>query len=105
MKPLRCAIYCRVSTDAQERDGTSLESQARECLGYVDRLGGMVITVVREAASGYTLDRSGLSEVRRLIRERQVDAFVCYAVDRWSRQQNHLGILFDELETAGVRLE
>jgi site-specific DNA recombinase len=71
----------------------------------VDRLGGTVISVVREAASGYTLVRSGLSAVRRLIRERQVDAFVCYAVDRWSRQQNHLGILFDELETASVRLE
>jgi site-specific DNA recombinase len=33
-----------------------------------------------------------------------VDRFICYAVDRWARQQNHLGILFDEIETASVQL-
>ena len=30
---------------------------------------------------------------------------VAYAVDRLSRNQNHIGVLFDELERAGARLE
>ena len=29
---------------------------------------------------------------------------VAYAVDRLSRSQNHIGILFDEFETSGVTL-
>ena len=28
-----------------------------------------------------------------------------YAVDRLSRNQNHIGVLFDEVERAGARLE
>ena len=30
---------------------------------------------------------------------------VAYAVDRLSRNQNHIGVLFDEVEQAGARLE
>ena len=30
---------------------------------------------------------------------------VAYAVDRLSRNQNHIGVLFDEIEQAGARLE
>jgi predicted site-specific integrase-resolvase len=34
-KALRAVIYARVSTDAQERDGTSLEGQVEVCQLYV----------------------------------------------------------------------
>ncbi len=102
---MRYAIYCRVSTDAQERDGTSLDSQEQACREFVSRTGGVVVSVVREAASGFTLGRPGLTELRQLVRERRLDVVVCYAVDRLSRQQNHMGVLFDEFERAGVRLD
>ena len=38
---VRYVIYCRVSTDAQERDGTSLDTQERECRRYIEERGGI----------------------------------------------------------------
>ena len=35
----------------------------------------------------------------------EVDAVLAYAVDRLSRNQNHIGILLDEVEQAEVKLE
>ena len=38
---MRAIVYSRVSTDAQERDGTSLETQERACVDFAgSRTGG-----------------------------------------------------------------
>ena len=47
----------------------------------------------------------GLDRVRELMRYGEVDAVLAYAVDRLSRNQNHIGILIDEVEQAEVKLE
>jgi DNA invertase Pin-like site-specific DNA recombinase len=36
---MRAAIYVRVSTDGQERDGTSLESQEAICAAFAQAAG------------------------------------------------------------------
>ena len=40
-----------------------------------------------------------------MLRDSTVDIVVSYAGDRLSRNQNHIGVLFDEVEQAGARLE
>lgn len=102
---MRVAIYSRVSTDGQEKEGTSLETQESACLGHAGAAGWQVVAQERDAVSGASLDRPGLARVRELVRSRQVDVVLCYAVDRLSRDQNHIGILFDEAKSMGVRLE
>ena len=101
----RAIVYSRVSTDAQERDGTSLDTQDRACLEYTRERGWPVLESIRDAASGFTLDRPGIERLRVLLRQGAVDVVVAYAVDRLSRNQNHIGVLFDEVEQAGARLE
>ncbi len=102
---LRAIVYSRVSTDAQERDGTSLVTQERASHDYVDTDGWTLLESIRDTASGYSLDRPGIERVRQLLRQGAVDVVVAYAVDRLSRNQNHIGVLFDEAEQAGARLE
>jgi site-specific DNA recombinase len=102
---MRVAIYARVSTDAQERDGTSLDSQIDACESFAAAAGWTVFYRIRDAASGFVLERPGLEQLRRLVREHQVDAVLSYAVDRLSRNQNHIGVLFDEVSSSGLRLE
>lgn len=99
----RAVVYSRVSTDAQERDGTSLGTQKRACLEYAKDL--LVVDDIRDTASGSSLDRPGIERLRQLLRQGAVDVVVAYAVDRLSRNQNHIGILFDEAEQAGAKLE
>ncbi len=102
---MRAIIYSRVSTDAQERDGTSLDTQERACDEVAADRGWSVVRRIRDAASGAALERDGLDELRAALRRGEADVVVAYAVDRLSRSQNHIGILFDEFEGAEVKLE
>src|SRR6266542_3985778 len=102
---MRAIVYSRVSTDAQERDGTSLDTQERACVEFVERSGGLVIERIRDTASGATLDRVGMARLRQLLGQGAADMVVGYALDRLSRNQNHIGVLFDEVQRAGARFE
>ena len=101
----RAAIYVRVSTDKQEEDGTSLDTQEARCRQYAAEHGFAVdeAHVYRETFTGTELwDRPQLTTLRRAIRERAVDAVVCYAIDRLSRDPVHLGVILSEADHAGV---
>src|SRR3954467_1779764 len=102
---MRAITYARVSTDAQERDGTSLDTQERACLDFARQQGWVVIESIRDVASGFSLDRDGIERVRELLRAGAADVVVAYAVDRLSRNQNQIGVIFDEIQQAGARLE
>ena len=102
---MRVIVYSRVSTDAQERDGTSLDTQERACLEFARSQGWIVVESVRDAASGFSLDRPGIVQVRQLLRQGVADVVIAYAVDRLSRNQNQIGVMFDEIQQAGARLE
>ncbi len=101
----RAAVYIRVSTETQEREGTSLDTQERACVAHAELQGCEVVRIARDTASGATLDRPGMRELRQLVRQRAVDVVVAYAMDRLARDQLKLAVLVDEVLDAGVRLE
>ena len=101
----RAAVYCRVSTEGQGRDGTSLASQEEACRRYAAELGYAVDErhVYREAHTGAELwERPRLSALREAVRRREVRAVVSYAIDRLSREPAHLYILDDEFTRAAA---
>ena len=61
---LRAVVYSRVSTDAQERDGTSLVTQERASQEYIDANGWTLLESIMDTASGYSLDRPGIERIR-----------------------------------------
>lgn len=98
-------IYCRVSTQKQEDEGTSLDSQAAACIAHAEKLGYTVARVTKEVYSGAELfDRPKLALDRADIRARKFSAVVVYAIDRLSRNVAHLAILSEECERAGTQL-
>jgi len=99
------AIYCRVSTEDQEREGTSLQTQLEACLKYCQNKEYQVAYRFSEAFSGLTLERPKLNELRELVRNGQIDVIVVYCLDRLSRDPTHGVILTQELEKYGVKLE
>ncbi|MBI2761810.1 MAG: recombinase family protein [Chloroflexi bacterium] len=102
----RAAIYCRVSTDKQEQEGTSLGTQEERCRAYVEQQGHQLAGVYSEAHSGADLwDRPKLSQLRERVRAGEIDVVVAYALDRFSRKQTHVAILAEEIESRGLRLE
>ncbi len=102
---MKAAIYCRVSTEDQEREGTSLQTQLEACLNYCQDKGYDVSHRFSEAYSGLTLDRPKLNDLRELVRSEQIDVVVVYCLDRLSRDPTHGVILTEELEKHKVTLE
>ena len=99
------AIYCRVSTDNQESEGSSLQTQLQACLEYCQENEYQVAYQFNEAYSGLTLDRPRLNELRDLIRDGEVGNLVVFCLDRLSRDPTHGVILQEELEKHHVTLE
>jgi len=101
----KTAIYCRVSTDDQEKEGTSLHTQLEACLKYCLDKDYTVVRKFIETFSGLTLDRPKLTDLRNMIRANDLDVIVVYCLDRLSRNATHGVILRDELDKHHVLLE
>jgi site-specific DNA recombinase len=97
---MTACIYCRVSTDVQEKEGSSLSTQQEACLRLAP--GAQVLL---ETFSGLSLERPQLDDLRDQVRSHSLKTVVVYALDRLSRDPVHLLLLMDELERHGVTLK
>jgi len=102
---MRTAVYCRVSTEGQEQDGTSLKTQLDACLKFCKAKGYDVVVRYSEAYSGLSLERPKLTELRDVVEAGGIDCVVVYSLDRFSRDPVHGVILMQELEKHDVALE
>jgi site-specific DNA recombinase len=103
---IRTAIYVRVSTDKQEEDGTSLDTQVKNCLEYAKQNGLTVVAIYRETFTGALYrERPQLTKLRESYRKGELDAVLFNTFDRLSRNQIHLGVLIDEMEHYSIRIE
>jgi site-specific DNA recombinase len=103
-KPLLAINYCRVSGQYDEREA-SLDSQRDANNKAARDAGAVVVATKTEKHSGqYLWEREVLSEVREMLREGKANTVVVYALDRLSRSQEHIAILYAEIRRAGGQL-
>lgn len=100
---MRALIYSRVSTDDQA-ENFSLPSQLSACRQYASDHGMSVIEELTDEYSGMKLDRPGLDSLRKMARNREIDAVIVYSSDRWTRKLAHGLILREEMLKFGVEL-
>ena len=100
------AIYCRVSTEDQEREGTSLVTQKEACITKARELryDTPPDNILLETYSGLSIDRPKLLELREWVRNKHIDAVIAYTYDRLSRDPVDFIIIQDEIEKAGLEL-
>jgi DNA invertase Pin-like site-specific DNA recombinase len=107
-KPLRCAIYTRVSTDhGLEQDFNSLQAQREAAEAYVKSQAHEGWRLVQEhfedgGFSGGSLDRPALQRLLAAIRSRLIDVVVVYKVDRLTRSLADFAKLVEIFEAEGV---
>lgn len=104
----RAVIYLRVSGEGQLKEGHGLDAQEEACLDYASRHQYTVIAAKRDEAISGTkgMDvRTGLYEALSLCLTGEADVFLCYAIDRQSRDVVIFNTVRDQLKQAGIRFE
>ncbi len=104
---LRAAIYVRVSSVQQEREGASLETQEAACRKFCAEKHWLILEshIYRETHKRWLLyERLEMTKLREAARSRAFDVVVCYCVDRLSSQDAHVYILDEEFNRAEITM-
>ncbi|MCB0212788.1 MAG: recombinase family protein [Anaerolineae bacterium] len=99
----RAVSYRRVSTDEQASN-YSLSSQKKEIQTYAARNGMEIVADFVDDYTGSSLERPGLEQARKWVRQRRADCVICLDSDRLTRHPTHYMILRDELMDLGIEL-
>ena len=100
---MRAAIYARYSSDLQS--ASSAEDQIAICKERIAREGWTLAGIfVDEGISGASMLRPGYQNLLQVARSGGCDVVVAEALDRISRDQEHVAALFKQMIFAGVRI-
>jgi site-specific DNA recombinase len=100
------AIYARVSTKAQNKEGISLDDQVKHALAYAQKEGIRIPPgfIFRDTYSGLKDDRPEYGKIRKLIYDQKIDVLIIYSADRHTRETIHGAIFREELRRSRVQL-
>src|SRR5664280_2349067 len=108
VKPVRCAIYTRVSTDhGLDQEFNSLDAQYDAASAYIKSQAHAGWTLIRSryddgGYSGGSTDRPDLQKLLDDIRGRRLDVIVVYKVDRLTRSLADFAKLVELFDANGV---
>jgi site-specific DNA recombinase len=108
VKPVRCAIYTRVSTEhGLDQEFNSLDAQYEAASAYIKSQAhaGWTLTRSRYDDGGYSggsTDRPDLQRLLEDIRARKIDVIVVYKVDRLTRSLADFAKLVELFDAHGV---
>lgn len=109
-KPMRCAVYARVSVaDSQDNKLTSVDAQVeacRACIKNQQNLGWVMVepAYTDDGVTGATLQRPALRALLDDVRQDKIDVVVVHRFDRLSRSLFDLTDLIPLFTVAGVEL-
>jgi site-specific DNA recombinase len=105
---IRCAIYCRKSTDeGLSQEFNTLDAQRESCLAYIasQKQQGWMALPERYDDGGYsggTTERPALQRLLADVEAGNVDCVICYKLDRLSRSLTDFANLMATFERKGV---
>jgi len=82
---MRFIIYCRKSTDTEDKQVLSLESQEAELLNIAQKENLNIIKTFRESMSAKEPGRPLFNDALKLISLGKADAILCWKIDRLTR--------------------
>lgn len=102
-KKLRVAIYSRVSTEEQAKEGLSVEAQIDKCKSFCDARDWDIFKIYKDAGySAGTLNRPALELLLRDADDSRFDIILVYKIDRFSRNLKDLILVLDDLKSKKI---
>src|SRR5258708_26904661 len=108
VKPVRCAVYTRVSTEhGLDQEFNSLDAQYDAASAYIKSQAHAGWTLIRSryddgGYSGGSPDRPGLQKLLDDIRARKIRVFVVYQGDRLTTSLAHFAQLIELFHSHGI---
>ena len=106
---MKVALYTRVSTEDQAREGFSLEVQRNYLLQYAKNFGWDIFcsmsgrdVYMDDGYSGGNMDRPAMQRLLFDARSKRIDMVLVYKQDRLSRKLKDLLALLEEFESLGI---
>jgi len=99
----KVAIYVRVSTEEQAKEGLSVDAQIDKCKSFCNARDWEVFKVYRDAGySAGTLNRPALELLLRDAQDKRFDIILVYKIDRFSRKLRDLIMVLDDLKLKNI---
>lgn len=101
---MKIAIYARVSSEKQAKDGT-IESQIEALREYAKKNNlKIAYECLDDGYSGTTLDRPGLDHLRNLAQAGSIEGVLILSPDRLSRKQANQILLMEEFKKQNIEI-
>jgi site-specific DNA recombinase len=85
MQTMKYILYCRKSTDNEDKQVLSLESQTKELENLAEREGLEIVTTMTESKSAKEPGRPVFNEMLTRLSAGEADAILCWKIDRLTR--------------------
>jgi site-specific DNA recombinase len=100
---MKYLIYCRKSTDTEDKQVLSLESQENELQRIAEAQGLQVVVVLREAMSAKSVGRPVFNKMLNMIASGKADGILCWKLDRLARNMVDGGQVMDLLQKSVIK--
>jgi DNA invertase Pin-like site-specific DNA recombinase len=97
-------IYCRKSSEAEDRQVLSIESQTRELQQIAGRLGLQVSDILTEAKSAKEPGRPVFNEMMQRLYRGEAAGIICWKLDRLARNPVDGGSIIWAIKQYGIRV-
>lgn len=99
----KVAIYVRVSTEEQAKEGISIDAQIDRCGAFCKARGWTIYQTYTDAGySAGSLTRPALKNLLQDVDAKKFDILLVYKIDRFSRQLKDLISILEDLKRKGV---
>ena len=99
---MKAVIYCRVSTEKEAQE-TSLARQEEELVKLAENNDMEVVSIIKEQASGYELNRDGIFDMLDLFKAKEADVLLIQDETRLGRGNAKIA-LFHVVLKEGVKI-
>ncbi|MGW8426350.1 YneB family resolvase-like protein [Peribacillus simplex] len=99
---MKAVIYCRVSTEKESQE-TSLARQEDELVKLAEKMDVEVISIIKEQASGYELNRDGIFDMLELFKTKEAEVLLIQDETRLGRGNAKIA-LFHVILKEGVKI-
>lgn len=100
---MKFVIYCRKSTDTEDKQVLSLESQERELFEIAKKENLDIVTILKESKSAKEPGRPVFNNLMGMLATGEVDGILCWKIDRLTRNPVDGGQIQWLLQTGKIK--